>query len=309
MKRAIVTGANGFIGSNVIKYLVSQNVEVLALFHAGHDSNIPKSSLIKKYNLELADISGIRQEIPEDEYDVFFHFAWQGCSGSARADTKLQLQNAQWTVEALETAHALGCKRFVCAGSIMEHETMAAAYTQGNMPGLGYIYGGGKLIAHVMCMSVAAKLGIELVWPSITNAYGAGELSPRMVNTTIRKCINGESPQFTAGTQNYDFVYIDDVARAFYMIAENGKPFHEYLIGSSTARPLKEFLLEMKGAIAENLDFVFGDVPFTGINLPIERFSCKATEIDTGFKAEISFADGCRKTRDWLVSVMEEEGK
>ena len=309
MKRAIVTGANGFIGSNVIKYLVSQNVEVLALCRAGHDNNIPDSSLITKCNFELTDIYGIRKEVPQKEYDVFFHFAWQGCSGSARADTKLQLQNAQWTVEALETAHILGCKRFVCAGSIMEHETMAAAYTQGNMPGLSYIYGGGKLIAHVMCMSVAAKLGIELVWASITNAYGAGELSPRMVNTTIRKCINGECPQFTAGTQNYDFVYIDDVARAFYMIAENGKPFHEYRIGSSNARPLKEFLLEMKGAIAENLDFIFGDVPFTGINLPLESFSCKETEMDTGFKAEISFADGCRKTRDWLVSVMEAEGK
>ena len=54
------------------------------------------------------------------------------------------------------------------------------------------------------------------------------------------------APQFTAGTQNYDFVYIDDVARAFRLIGEKGKPFHEYLIGSSTARPLKEFLLEMK---------------------------------------------------------------
>ena len=43
----------------------------------------------------------------------------------------------------------------------------------------------------------------------ITNAYGVGERSPRMVNTTIQKCIRGEAPQFTAGTQNYDFVYID----------------------------------------------------------------------------------------------------
>ena len=39
---------------------------------------------------------------------------------------------------------------------------------------------------------MAANIGIELVWPMITNAYGVGELSPRFVNTTLRKIINGE---------------------------------------------------------------------------------------------------------------------
>lgn len=307
MKKAIVSGANGFIGSNVIRFLISQQVEVTALCHAGNDVNIPVSPLVHKYNMELSNMAALIDDLPVDEYDVFYHFAWKGCSGQARADTRLQLQNAQWTVEALEAAHALGCRRFVCAGSIMEHETMAAAYTQGNRPGMGYIYGGGKLIAHVMCMSVAAKLGIDLLWAEITNAYGAGEVSPRMVNTTIKKCIMGESPQFTAGTQNYDFVYIDDVARAFYLIAEHGRAFHEYLIGSSTARPLKEFLLEMKSSIANDLDFIFGDIPFTGINLPLEKFSGARTEQDTGFRAEISFAEGCQRTRDWLRGIMEAE--
>ena len=306
MKKAIITGANGFIGSAVTKYLISQGVEVTALGREGRFANLPESPLIHRVSMNLSNLKAVSSKIVKDEYDVFYHFAWDGCAGPARADTKLQLQNAQWTVEALHLAHTLGCRRFVSAGSIMEHETIAASYTQGNRPGLGYIYGGGKLIAHVMCMSVAANLGIELVWPEITNAYGVGELSPRMVNTTIRKCIKGQALQFTAGTQNYDFVYIDDVARAFYLIAKNGKPFHEYLIGSSTARPLKEFLLEMKAAIAPQLDFIFGDIPFTGINLPLEKFDCSETEADTGFKAEVSFAEGTKRTMQWLKKREEE---
>ena len=182
----------------------------------------------------------------------------------------------------------------------MEHETLAAAYKDGNHPGLGYIYGGGKLIAHVMSMSVAADIGIDLVWAEITNAYGVGELSPRFVNTTIRKIIHGEPLQFTAGTQNYDFVYIDDVARAFYLIGENGKPFCEYLIGSSQAKPLREFILEMKAAVAPEREFIFGDVPFTGTNLPLEKFDCSKTERDTGFRAQVSFGEGVRRTMEWL---------
>lgn len=310
MKTAIITGANGFVGGALTRELLAYGYHVYALDREGCSGNLPKDENVTFVPCELAELDKLTEKLPKEEnFDIFYHFAWAGSAGPARADTKLQLQNAQWTVHALRMAKALGCQRFVCAGSIMEHETIAAAYTQGNRPGLGYIYGSGKLVAHTMCMSVASDIEIDLIWPEITNAYGVGERSPRMVNTTIQKCIRGESPQFTAGTQNYDFIYIDDVARAFRLIGEKGKPFHEYLIGSSTARPLKEFLLEMKRSIAPNLDFVFGDIPFTGVDMLLEKFDCSQTEMDTGFRAEISFAEGCRRTRDWWQELLKEEQK
>lgn len=299
MKTVIITGANGFVGGALVRELLKYDYKIYALDREGMNNNLPEDPRVTFVPCDLAEMASLKDKLPAENYDMFYHFAWVGSAGPARADTALQLQNAQWTVDSLRVAKELGCQRFICAGSIMEHETMAAAYTQGNKPGLGYIYGGGKLIAHVMCMSVAAQIGIDLIWPEITNAYGVGERSPRMVNTTIQKCIRGEAPQFTAGTQNYDFVYIDDVARAFRLIGENGKPFHEYLIGSSTARPLKEFLLEMQASIAPDLDFIFGDIPFTGIDLPLSKFDCSQTEADTGFRAEVSFAEGCKRTMEW----------
>lgn len=303
MKKVIVTGANGFVGSALVKELVKNDVEVLAMDMPSCNGNLPVCDKVKFLPLALDNISSLKDLIDDRDFDCFYHFAWAGSAGAARADTKLQLQNAQWTIECLRAAKEVGCKKFVAAGSIMEHETMAAAFASGNKPGLGYIYGSGKLVAHTMAMSVAADIGIDLVWAEITNAYGVGELSSRMVNTTIRKVIKGEEPQFTAGTQNYDFVYIDDVAKAFYLIGKKGKPFNEYLIGSSNAKPLKEFLLEMKAAIAPDLNFVFGDIPFTGINLPLEKYDCGKTEKDTGFKAQISFGEGCHRTMEWLKQV------
>lgn len=299
MKKVIVTGANGFVGSAVIRELIKNDVEVLALCHKIPENKII-SELITYKEFELSKIEELKDVVINDYYDTFYHFAWAGVSVSQRTNVKIQLQNTQWTIDALNFAKSIGCKRFIGVGSIMEHETIRACYTDGNKPGLGYIYGSAKMAAHTMAMSIAANIGIDLIWAEITNAYGAGEISSRLINTTIRKIINKENPQFTSGTQNYDFVYIDDVARAFYLIGKNGKPFHSYLIGSGNAKPLKEFLLEMKASIAKDVDFIFGDVPFTGVNLDLSVFDTKKTEKDTGFKAEISFAEGILTTYNWL---------
>ena len=185
----------------------------------------------------------------------------------------------------------------------MEYEVEAAIHSQGSHPGMGYIYGMGKHIAHCMCKSVAANIGIDLLWPMITNAYGVGELSPRFVNTTLRKIINKEPLQFTAGTQNYDFVYVSDVAKAFFLVAKNGKPFCEYMIGSGDAKPLREFIIEMVGSCGPDCTPLFGDVPFTGTNMPLSTFSIADIKADCGFEPEVSFAQGTKMTMEWLKTL------
>lgn len=303
MNKVIITGADGFVGSNTVACFLEHGCEVLALDIGEIPHRLKNNDKLKYMQCNIEDRAAMLEKIPVGEYDTFIHFAWVGSAGPARVDYNLQMKNALNTVECMKVAKQLGCTRFVCAGSIMEYEVEAVIHSQGSKPGMGYIYGMGKHIAHCMCKSVAVDIGIELVWPMITNAYGVGELSPRFVNTTLRKIINGEPLQFTSATQNYDFVYVTDVARAFYLIAKNGKPFCEYMIGSSTARPLKEFILEMQQALAPDAVPLFGDVPFTGTNMPLCTFDTTATEQDCGFKAEISFAEGTRMTMEWLKTM------
>ena len=217
MKRVIVTGANGFVGSAVIRELIKNDVEVLALCHKIPEKKII-SDLITYKEFELSKIEELKDIVLNDYYDTFYHFAWAGSAGSNRANTVLQLQNAQWTIDALNFAKNIGCKRFIGVGSITEYDAIETAYVDGSKPGMSYIYGSAKAVTYAMAKCKAVDICIDLIWAIITNAYGVEDRTNRMLNNTIRTIIKGENPQFTSGTQNYDFVYIDDVARAFYLI-------------------------------------------------------------------------------------------
>lgn len=305
MKKVIVTGANGFVGSHVCKELCENGIKVYAVIKDTNEKidSIKNLKDISIVYCELDDIASLEAKISDRDIDVFYHFAWVGSAGPLRCDENVQLQNALWTAKALRTADKMNCKKFVNAGSIMEKETYTAVYTQESKPGLPYIYGAGKLIARAICKPIANSLNIDLCWAVITNAYGVGEFSPRFVNSTIRKIIANEPLQFTAATQNYDFIYVDDVAKAFVAIGKYGKANKEYTIGSSNARPLKEFILEMQKALAPSAKPIFGDVPFTGVNMPLEAFDTTDIENDCHFKPTVSFAEGTKLTMEWIKSI------
>ena len=303
MERVIITGADGFVGSNTVEYFLQQGVEVLAIDIPEASRRLKENSALSYLSCDIANKALIMDKVKQNYYDTFVHFAWAGSAGPQRVDAKLQIENAFNTLECMKTAKELGCKRFVCAGSIMEFEMEYAIHGQGCAPSTAYMYSLGKLTAHGLCKSLAKELDIELVWPIITNAYGVGEYSPRFVNATLRKIINNESLQFTAATQNYDFVYITDVVKAFYLISKNGKPFCEYIIGSGDAKPLKEFILEMVEGCGAIQEPIFGDIPFTGVNLPLSVYDTTATMEDTGFKAAIPFGKGAKITMEWLRTL------
>ena len=74
------------------------------------------------------------------------------------------------------------------------------------------------------------------------------------------------------------------------------------MIGSGNARPLKEFIKEMQQECAPEQDLLFGDVKFTGTNMPLSTFSTENIEKDCGFKADVSFAKGTKMTMNWLIN-------
>ena len=302
--KAIVTGADGFVGSAVVKELCSRGYDVLAVDLNDKPRRLDLlNSHIQYLMHSIDDIDFLDSICAKGEYDFFFHFAWRGSAGLERCDEKIQLANALQTAACLRKAASLGCKRFICAGSIMEFETNQVVYQQGSKPGLPYVYGAGKTIAHEICKPIANSLGIDLLWSYITNAYGVGESSPRFLNSTLRKIIHQEPLEFTSGTQNYDFVYVTDVAKAFRLIAEKGVANKGYLIGSGEARPLRLFIEDIIAELRPSQKPIFGNVPYTGAMTPIETYGIVDLVKDCGFVPSVSFRDGVKMTYNWLKEI------
>ena len=298
--KVIISGANGFIGSALVKKCLDEDVDILAIDRSFSDNRVPLDNRIVRMKVSIENIEEIKQFVNNGDYEVFYHFAWSGSSGNQRMDENIQIGNALNTVKCLRLAKEIGCKKFICAGSIMEFEVHEVVYSQESTPGLPFIYGVGKVLAHELCKPIANNIGIDLIWAYITNAYGVGEKSPRLINSTLLKLIRNDSADFTAGTQNYDFVYIDDVATAFFLLGKKAKANKGYVIGSGHPKPLKDFIIEMYNVVCPNRRPIFGNIPFSGVNLSLYTFDTKEINEDCGFSPSVSFAEGIKRTYQWL---------
>lgn len=299
MKKAIVTGANGFIGKTLVRALLKNEYEVVAL-DIRFDEELESNSAVTCVNVLGKEVAALKESIPVAEYDCFFHLAWAGTSGPARADYTVQLNNVKLACDYILLCKEVGCKRVVYASSINEMETYEYLQSDDIQPAGGYIYGTGKMAAHLMGETVAYMNGVEFVPVIITNIYGVGEKSARMIYTSINKLVHKEHCSFTAGYQTYDFIYITDAINSIIAVAEKGKAFNRYYIGSGEPKPLREFLIEMKNIVDPEAEIGLGDIPFKGVDISYSQFDLKKVEKDTGYKNQIPFAEGIRMTEEYI---------
>lgn len=309
MKKAIVTGATGFIGSYVVKELISRDIFVYAVVRKNTKNlrSLPASSKIKIVECDLENIKNLPDMIKDKDIDVFYHFAWQGVSDKDQKDYNVQLKNIEYCLDATENLEAFGVKKFIGAGSISELECIQEMSEQQISNNMGIMYKSAKLAAHYMSKVNVSNKNIDFLWPIITNTYGIGEKSGRLIVSSIKKLLLGESVSFTKAEQNYDFIYITDLAKAFVLLGEKGISCRDYIIGSGQARVLKEYLEYVGKYVNPQAELKFGAHPFRGIYLPIEAFDTTSLVEDTGFEPEVSFEKGIELLTDWIKEEMKME--
>lgn len=310
MKRAVVTGATGMLGATLTHKLVSEGVEVLAVARPNSSKirNVLQHDLVTLVECSLANLSRL-DENQKKSYDVFYHFAWDGTFGNSRNDVYTQNLNTKYTLDAVALAAKLGCSAFIGAGSQAEYgrvEGRISANTPTN-PENGY--GIEKYTAGKLSKIYADQLGLRHSWVRILSTYGPMDSGFTMIMSTIYALLKKEIPPLTKGEQQWDYLFSEDCANAFYLVGEHGKHGAVYPLGSGVTRPLHDFVCELRDAINPKLSLGFGEIPYG--DKQVMNLSADISQLakDTGFTPQVPFGEGIKKTIKWCMANMHGESK
>ncbi|MCR4556522.1 MAG: NAD-dependent epimerase/dehydratase family protein, partial [Saccharofermentans sp.] len=174
--RVVITGPTGAIGHALIEQCIRSGDEVLAIVRKGSPRirTIPQDSKVTVLELGLDDYDEYVRSAraPEIPYDVFYHFAWEGTTGSSRNDTDLQSRNIEHALSAVRLAAFLGCKTFIGAGSQAEYGRVEGSLKADTPAFPENGYGIAKLCAGQLTRILCNQLGIKHIWTRILSVYG-----------------------------------------------------------------------------------------------------------------------------------------
>lgn len=289
------------IGAALIKECIKKGIEVYAVVRAssGKKMRLPESEKLHMVDCSLEELGALSQKITE-KCDTFYHIAWGNTGENRNSSTELQSRNIAYTLAAVKTAHALGCRRFIGAGSQAEYGPMDVDKISPDSPvNPTTPYGAAKLASGQLVQMFCKELGMECIWPRIFSVYGIYEKETTMVASGLRKMLAGEKTSFTPALQRWDYLFSADAGRAYYLIGEKGKDGAVYCVGSGKAAPLKDYI-EIMAELTGAEETGIGARPYPAgavMNLCADISSLTA---DTGFVPEYTFREGIRETITWL---------
>lgn len=307
--RAVVTGATSFVGAAAIKEMLNKGHEVIAVvrpssgklnaFTGQNGKEIEEGRLILVEN-DLSFPNLLPGKIKKP-CDVFFHFGWGGSGSGSRTDKSLQEKNLSDSLDTVRAAKELGCERFLFSGSQAEYGFHDTRMTEETECAPKSAYGEAKLKMRYEGEKLCKELGLTYIHTRIFSAYGPGDHPWTLVETCVDAFKNDEAISLGACTQKWNFLYIDDLARAMRALAETPKERLEkeenpvFNLAGDDTRPLKEFVEEIHSICggrgtcayatrAENAEGVINLIP------DISKI-CRVT----GWKPEIDFKEGIQK--------------
>lgn len=297
---AVITGATGMLGLSLTRLLLEKGVPVLAFVrpHSHRRGRLLSHPLLSVCECPLSEISKFSSD-KTSSYGTFYHLAWEGTTGAARNDAKLQEKNIAYTLDAVNLAARLGCSAFIGAGSQAEYGTKTIPLTPDMPVSPETGYGTAKFAAGKLGALLACQYKIKYIWTRILSVYGPYDNENSLIMTVINTLLNGQSPACTAGEQIWDYIYCDDAAAALIAMGEHGKNGAVYTLGSGKPRPLKDYITDIHAAVGINIPVKLGGIPYPQNCVMHLAADINALSRDTGFVPAVSFKEGIKKTVDF----------
>lgn len=293
MQKVIITGATGFIGSRLVWECVKNGIKTTLLVR---DKGRLAVEFVRHPMIHIVETT-IEKATPEimggENFDAFFHLGWGGVVPEEKDNVQLQMGNIQMSLTALELANAIGCRKFLVAGSVAEYAFSRGVMDVYRIQTPNDMYGAAKAATHQFLEVRARQLGMPFCWMVLPSTFGEQRTGNNIITYTIRTLLAGGRPLYGDLTQLWDFLYVDEVVRAIRLVGEKGKAGKIYGIGSGQYRPLRSYIEEIRDVIDPRLELGIGERP----SLSVKTSSCVniyELTVDTGFLPQISFGEGIR---------------
>lgn len=297
MRNVIVTGANGFIGSSLVKKLVSKGIKVLAVDCSFEPDKLPDNKLITKIETRIDDAGTLISKIPLDNYDTFYHLAWAGVNGSMKADPIVQLKNTEMVITCAKVAKKINCQKFLCAGTIAEQAVKSLSDLKKTNGGM--MYGSAKYVTRIILETYCKNIDLNYVWMQFSNIYGPSNKTGNLVSYTIGELTKGREATFGPAEQTYDFIYVEDLLEAIYRLGECKTKNNFYFIGSGMPRKLKNYLEDI-GKIFGKMELIkIGVRSDDGIKYTLDMFDTSPLKNEIGEYISTTFEEGIKHTIEY----------
>jgi UDP-glucose 4-epimerase len=316
-QRALVIGGAGFIGSFVVRQLLNHDVREVVVFDnftRGAVANIAESlqdprCRVFPFGGDIRDVDILDQAVRDADY--VFHLAamWLlHCKDFPRAAFHT---NIEGTFNVLEACVRHRVKKLVYSSSASVYgDAVEVPMTETHPFNNRNFYGATKIAGEAMCTAYHDRYGLPVVGLRYMNVYGPGQDQHAVYTGVIPIMLNkidaNEAPFINGdGTQAYDFIYVEDVARCNVLAAASDVRHGFYNVGTevqTTIRELCDAILRLKHS---PLQVVYTPYSEDDARQFVKNRigSRRKAERDLGFRYTYTLEQGLQKLIDWRMTA------
>jgi len=300
--RVIVTGARGFIGSHLCRWLVDAGAAVTAISSQDNSARPPGNMVWS--TVALSDPGAVRRMLDRLAPDVVFHLSGHVTGSQTLADVEPTFsRNLVSTVHLLTAAAERARNRIVLAGSMHEPEGEYADAT----PVSPYAASKWACTSYARMFHRLYQLPVIIARPMMV--YGPGQWDrTKLLPHVITSLLSGVSPAVSSGTRALDWVFIDDVVTGLTTLAMTPSAYgHAIDLGSGTLTSIREIVEQVANIIGWISPIEFGTVPDRPFEQP-RRARLQETRQMIGWTAATPLSAGLLKTVDyWRAALRDAE--
>lgn len=310
MKKILVTGAGGFIGSHLTELLVEKGFDVKAFVHYNSWNKwgwLDTSNVKNKVEIVTGDIRDFDSVFAAMQgCDTVFHLAALiGIPYSYVSPQAYIKTNIDGTYNVLQSARQLGVEKIMVTSTSETYGTAQYVPIDENHPMVGQSpYSATKISADQLSISYfkSFDLPVKIVRPF--NTYGPRQSARAIIPTVISQILNGQSSLKLGNlTPTRDLTFVKDTAKGFYEIANTEGLFGEITnIGMQEEITIGDLVQLITDIIGTQVEIISDEQRVRPDKSEVERLFCNNTKIkaNTLWKPDYTLKTGLKETVDWI---------